>query len=71
MKNDKIKMMKNKEPKKKSSKKFNTIWYCPYCGSIIFKTGIFPIGATGEVKCQQCKKLIDFDDLVIKRVKRK
>ena len=50
-------------------KKLRFLYICPNkeCGNIIFKSERL-IEGIAQIKCQKCKKIYSFDELLIKRI---
>lgn len=56
------------EKNKKSKLRF--LYICPNkeCGNIIFKSEKYLDGVLVKIKCQKCKKIFEFDELLVKRI---
>jgi len=52
-----------------NKKKLRFLYICPNkeCGNIIFKAEKYIEGMV-KIKCQKCKKIYSFDELLIKRI---
>lgn len=47
--------------------KLRWLYICPKCGNIIFKTEKY-IEEVATIKCQKCKKIFSFEELLVKRI---
>jgi len=49
--------------------KLRFLYICPNkeCGNIIFKAERY-IESIAKIKCQKCRKIYDFDKLLVKRI---